>query len=52
MIQGGWDGRDIYYVIERRKVNATFLAGILRGRDHYGYLGADGTVTLEGILDK
>jgi len=52
MIRGGGDGRDRYYTVERRKMNATFLAGILRGRDHYGYLGADGTVTLEGILDK
>jgi hypothetical protein len=52
MIRGGWDGHDRYYTIERRKTNATFLAGILRGRDHYGYLGADGTVTLKRILDK
>jgi hypothetical protein len=52
MIRGGWAGRDRYHVIERRKVNATFLAGIVGGRDHYGYLGADGTVTLKGILDK
>ena len=33
-------------------MNTTLLAGILKGRDHYGYLGADGTVTLKRILDK
>jgi hypothetical protein len=47
MIRGGWDGRDRYYIIERRKMNTTFLAGILRGRDRYGYLGADETLTLK-----
>jgi len=52
MIRGGWNERDRYYIIERRKMNATFLAGILRRRDYYGYLGADGTVTLKRILDK
>jgi hypothetical protein len=52
MIRGGWDGREGCYIIERREMNTIFLAGILRGRDHYGYLGADGTLTLKGILDK
>jgi len=28
-------------------MNATFLAGILKGIVHYGYLGAVGTVTLK-----
>jgi len=51
MIRGGWDGLDRYYIIERRKMN-TFLVGILRGRDHYGYLGAYGTGKLKRILDK
>ena len=52
MIQGGWDGRERYYTTERRKMNSTILTGILKGRDHYGYLGADGTVALKRILDK
>jgi hypothetical protein len=52
MIREGGDGRDRYHIVERMKMNATFLAEILRGRNHYGYLGADGTVKLEGILDE
>jgi hypothetical protein len=36
MIRGEWDRRDRYYIVERREMNAAFLAGIPRGRDRYG----------------